>query len=79
MSCATFSKSLILKFQLREYRPCAEKQVENPVGKFCYRYCKQYKFLSKKCKEWDQDVQDLTDPETFKKFRAANFTLRAEQ
>jgi len=41
----------------------------------CYKTCIKKKFLSKKCKTWAYDVQDLAKPEVYNNFRAGNFVF----
>jgi hypothetical protein len=83
MSCSSSSKASIRKFQSRRYRLCKQKEVKNPIGKACFRYCSKYKFLhpkkSKNCKEWKVLVEDFSDPKVHEKFRNANFVLINEE
>ena len=82
LACSSISG--LRQFSLRTYKPCLDKypmnpQVENPIGKVCYRWCKKYRAFGKnqslKCKEWGMDVKDLTKKEDFIEFRAGNFGL----
>lgn len=66
-------------FNDRIYYPCETWETENPAGKFCYRYCVKWRVfrdhISENCKQFETDIQDLTDPVVFEKFRAAGFKL----
>ncbi len=68
-------------FEHRTYRPCKEKESKK-AGVFCYRKCVKYRIFKKRkspnCKYWKYDRQDLSNPEVFKRFRDAGFTLRRE-
>ena len=85
VSCTTFSKISIQKFQVRRYRLCQDFEVKDPVGKACFRYCERYERIlgirTKKCKEdgWKTEVMDLRVLADFIKFRNAGFVLSAEQ
>ncbi len=87
VACSTLP-SIIYNFQERIYRPCGEQEFkdlfpdakpENSAGIFCFRYCAKYKIMRAhigiNCVNWQTDVQDLRNYETFKKFRDAGFTL----
>jgi hypothetical protein len=81
-SCA-LSEIAMRSFPERSYRPCDDREVKDPVGKFCYRRCAEYKFLhadlSTNCRRWETDVRDLKNADDFKSFRDGGFVLISEK
>ena len=76
-SCSStiFAKKLAPRdFKKRTYRFCDPRELEDNVGKLCYRYCSR-SLLWKKCKETKLIVEDLSDKETFDRFRNAGFNI----
>jgi hypothetical protein len=74
-SSTTFAKKLEPRtFRKRTYRFCDPREIEDPIGKLCYRYCSR-SLLWKKCKETKLIIEDLSDKDTFDKFRNAGFNV----
>ena len=74
LNCASTVLPMV-PFEKRVYRLCSDAEMKEPEGKVCFKRCKKYKFLSKKCKVWEIDHQDLADKEVFEKFRTTGFKL----
>lgn len=51
----------------------------SPVGLFCFKSCKKFKFLSRKCKQWNYDVKNFSETGTFNMFKSAGFIFRARR
>lgn len=66
-------------FSKRRYHICNDKELVNPIGKFCHRRCVKYKIfrkhVSENCKVWDVDILDMTNRDDYLKARNANFIL----
>ena len=77
ISCSTLPQ--VRKFENRRYRPCQDFEAEDPIGKFCFRYCVKYKFLRKKdsinCKIWKTDIKDFSKKDDFLAFRNSGFVI----
>lgn len=69
------SKESARRFQKRTYRFCSPGEIDDNVGKLCYRYCYR-KLLRRKCK---LIVEDITTPEGYAKFLSAGFVVMVEE
>lgn len=73
LACATIYP--LPAFVNRTYHPCENDETPDPAGKLCYTRCIDRSFFTKKCKEWEVDVKDFSDPMTFARFRAGGFKM----
>jgi hypothetical protein len=80
VSCST-TPEIILRKELRQYRPCTEKELKKfrPENdgriSFCFRYCAKYKLLrkhiSENCNKWKIDIID--NQSEILQLRSSNF------
>ena len=74
-SCSILAKKQKTRaFAYRGYRFCSEAEVSPPWGKLCYRTC--LKTIFNRCVETRLIVEDLSQPETHKKFLYNVFSVR---
>jgi len=83
MSCAGLSKTSLRSFLNRTYNFCGPEDLAEYHNKLCYTYCKKFKWYkpneSKNCEEWKTDVKDLSNKETFERFRNGGFVVIVEE
>jgi len=79
MSCASSSKLSHRSYINRVYHACdpmelARVGITNRLGKLCYSFCKEHKFLSSKCKTLGTMVADLNDEKQYDIFYATEMS-----
>ena len=79
MSCSSYSKHFIRKFLSRRYRSCEDFEIDDPVGKFCFKYCVDRKFFGDECKKWKWDIKDYCKRDDFLQFRSGGFVMEVEK
>ena len=79
-SCSNLAKKLKPpNIRVRTYRFCSFKEMKDPFGKICYRFCSEKTLILKKCKKTELIVEDLSKPQTYQKFFNAGFLIKIRE